>query len=265
MERREAMNSRQGLRVVVAANGAVPSEPLFRCLRQNRFVHIVGTTSSVEETRTFLGIHHVDLLFADVDLPVGGAFALVRDLGAGPKPDVIFTAYNDSHAIEAFRYQPLDFIVLPAGADRLDDAIVRALDQVLVRRLEQGDRSIQEMISRAKQGVQSVLRLMVKTAGRISFVRAEDIDWVEAERDYVRIHNAGKKHLLRQKISRLEQQLPKGRFLRIHRSTIVNIDRIKELQPHSFGEYSVILYDGTRLTMSRSFRDRVFERLSGTH
>ena len=255
------MNPRQDLGVVVAANRSVHGEQLFLCLRQNPFVNIVGTTFSVEETRAFLGIHHVDLLFADVDLPGGGGFALARGQVAGPKPDVIFTANDDSRAVEAFRYQPLDFIVHPAAADRVDDAITRELDKVLVRRLEQGDRSVQEMFFRAKQGVQSVLRLMVKTAGRISFVRAEDIDWVEADRDYVRIHNAGKKHLLREKISHLEQQLPKGRFLRIHRSTIVNIDRIKELQPLSFGEYSVILHDGTRLTMSRSFRDRVFERL----
>jgi two-component system, LytTR family, response regulator len=255
------MDSRQSLNVVIAATGGVPSESLHHCLRENRFVEIIGTTSSVEETRAFLGMHHVDLLFADVDLPGGGGFALVRSLVTGQRPDVIFTANDDSHAIEAFRYQPLDFVVYPAGADRIDDAIARALDQVLVRRLEEGDRSIQEMFSRAKHGVQSVLRLMVKTAGRISFVKAEDIDWVEAERDYVRIYNAGKKHLLREKISHLEQQLPQGRFLRIHRSTIVNIDRIKELQPLSFGEYSVILHDGTRLTMSRSFRDRVFERL----
>jgi two-component system, LytTR family, response regulator len=255
------MESPRGLDVVVATAGAVTGEPLLRCLRQNRFVDIVGTTSSMEETRAFLGLHRIDLLFVDVDLPGGGGFALVRALAPQSKPDVIFTANDDAQAIEAFRYQPLDFIVHPAAVDRVDDAVTRALDQALARRLEQGDRGIQEMFSRAKQGVQSVLRLMVKTAGRISFVRAEDIDWVEAERDYVRIYNAGKKHLLRQKISRLEQQLPQGRFLRIHRSTIVNIDRIKELQPLSFGEYSVILYDGTRLTMSRSFRDRVFERL----
>jgi two-component system LytT family response regulator len=105
------------------------------------------------------------------------------------------------------------------------------------------------------------LRLMVKTAGRINFLRTEEIDYIEADRDYVRIHNGGRKHLLREKISKLEQQLPGDRFLRIHRSTIVNIDRIKEMQPLCYGEYSVILHDGTRLTLSRSFRERVFSRL----
>ena len=135
------------------------------------------------------------------------------------------------------------------------------MDQLVVKELEQGDRSVQELLLRAKSEMKTGLRVMVKSAGRITFVKAEDIDWVEADRDYVRIYNGGKKHLVRERISHLEQQLPRGRFLRIHRSTIVNVDRIKELQPLTFGEYSVILHDGTRLTMSRSFRDRVFQRL----
>jgi two-component system LytT family response regulator len=102
---------------------------------------------------------------------------------------------------------------------------------------------------------------MVKSAGKICFLKAEEIDWVEAERDYVRIHNGARKHLLRSTISGMEQQLPAERFLRIHRSTIVNVDRIREMQPLSYGEYAVILHDGTRLTLSRSFRERVFDRL----
>jgi len=104
-------------------------------------------------------------------------------------------------------------------------------------------------------------RLLVKSNGRILLIRAEEVDWVEAQGDYVCLHVQGKKHLARQKISSLDQQLPSRMFLRIHRSTIVNLDRVKELQPLFYGEYAVILQDGTRLTMSRSFRERAFERL----
>ncbi|MGB2959754.1 MAG: LytTR family DNA-binding domain-containing protein [Bacteroidota bacterium] len=108
----------------------------------------------------------------------------------------------------------------------------------------------------------SASRLLVKSGGRISFLRSEDIDWIEAQGDYVRLHTTGKKHMMREKISRLESQLPDQRFVRIHRSTIVNIDRIKEMQPLSYGDYAVILLDGTRLTLSRSFRQQVFRRLT---
>jgi two-component system LytT family response regulator len=102
---------------------------------------------------------------------------------------------------------------------------------------------------------------MVKSSGKIFFLRAEEIDWIEADRDYVRIHNGLRKHHLRGTISGMEHQLPDERFVRIHRSTIVNVDRIREMQPLSYGEYAVILQDGTRLTLSRSFRERVFSRL----
>jgi len=104
-------------------------------------------------------------------------------------------------------------------------------------------------------------RLLVKSSGRILLIRADEVDWVEAQGDYVCLHVQGKKHLARQKISRLDRELPSHMFLRIHRSTIVNLDRIKELQPLFYGEYAVILQDGTRLTMSRSFRERAFQRL----
>lgn len=255
------MDFRGMLTVVVAAPASAPNETLLEQLRQNATIRNVYTTSSVEETEANLRIRRPDLLFIDVDLPGGGGFRLVERLQTSAQPSVIFTASSDSRAIEAFRYQPLDYLLYDGDPDRVNSALARASEQALTARLERGDSSLPDILQRARQGVQSVLRLMVKTAGRISFVKTDDIDWVEAERDYVRIHNAGRKHLLRRRISHLEQQLPRERFLRIHRSTIVNIDRIKELQPLSFGEYSVILYDGTRLTMSRSFRDRVLERL----
>lgn len=255
------MEPRGLLSILVAAPPLAPKDPLLGLLGQSAVVRAVHSTSSVEDTKAFLNGGRVDLLLVDVDLPGGGGFALIRSLKPETSPSVIFTACDDSMAIEAFRYQPLDFLLYSMDSDRLNEALASAVNRTLLAKLERGDRSMPDMLQRARKGVQSVLRLMVKTAGRISFVRAEDIDWVEAERDYVRIHNAGKKHLLRQRISHLEQQLPQERFLRIHRSTIVNIDRIKELQPLSFGEYSVILLDGTRLTMSRSFRERVFEKL----
>jgi two-component system, LytTR family, response regulator len=260
-ERREEMDVRGMLTAVVAASASAPTELLHEQIRQNPAIRYIFIAESVEETEEILRTRGADLLFVDLDLPGGGGFWLAERLHPSTKPSLIFTSTDDSRAVDAFRYQPIDYILYGSDPDRVSKALLRASERALASRLERGDRSLTDMLQRARKGVQTVLRLMVKTAGRISFVKTDDIDWVEAERDYVRIHNAGRKHLLRQRISHLEQQLPRERFLRIHRSTIVNIDRIKELQPLSFGEYSVILYDGTRLTMSRSFRDRVFERL----
>lgn len=106
-----------------------------------------------------------------------------------------------------------------------------------------------------------VERIVVKSGGKLTFLRSHDIDWAEAQGDYVCLHVQGKKHLIRERISRLEQRLPDRLFVRIHRSSIVNIDRIREMQPLFYGEYSVILVDGTRLTLSRSFKGKVLQKI----
>jgi len=121
--------------------------------------------------------------------------------------------------------------------------------------------TVETRSGRESQAATSRNRLLVKSNGKILFLRADEVDWVEAQGDYVCLHVQGKKHLAREKISNLDQQLPSHTFLRIHRSTIVNMDRVRELQPLFYGEYAVILQDGTRLTLSRSFRERVFQRL----
>ena len=104
-------------------------------------------------------------------------------------------------------------------------------------------------------------RIVVKSGGKLTFLRSNEIDWAEAQGDYVCLHVQGKKHLIRERISRLEQRLPEKLFVRIHRSSIVNIDRIREMQPLFYGEYSVLLIDGTRLTLSRSFKGRVLQKI----
>ena len=132
------------------------------------------------------------------------------------------------------------------------------------RRSASGPQGMRSLISSSEpsSAMSSLPRLLVKSGGRISFLRSEDIDWIEAQGDYVRLHTNGKKHMVRDRISRLETVLPVQRFIRIHRSTIVNIDRIREMQPLSYGDYAVLLLDGTRLTLSRSFRQHVFRRLT---
>jgi len=125
-------------------------------------------------------------------------------------------------------------------------------------------KKIQDMLDSTRVERSRVGRIMVRSGGRITFVRVDDVDWIEAQGDYICLHTQGKKHLIREKISDMETQLSSDNFLRIHRSTMVNVTRIREMQPLFHGEYAVVLQDGTRLTMSRSFRDRVFDRLTGT-
>lgn len=253
------MVQNRGVRVVIATGDEKQQQRIHRIVRSCAAAHIEGVSGSVREAEELIAFCHPDLLILDVDLPGGGGFRLLADIA--DRPIVIFTALSDRDALAAFQFHPLDYVLHPVDAQRLTEAVLRAADQCRRKRPDDGEGAVQEALQNALPAPPSSRRLMVKTAGRICFLKAEEIDWVEAERDYVRIHNGTRKHLLRSTISGMEQQLPAERFLRIHRSTIVNVDRIREMHPLSYGEYAVILHDGTRLTLSRSFRERVFDRL----
>jgi two-component system, LytTR family, response regulator len=274
------MNEARYLNVLVAVSDAGERDRIIQHLQKHPAARVLGGCGNADEITTAHRKTSLDILFLDMDLPPSGAFSFLRTWPGSDVPPVVFLAETDEHAIAAFQFHPLDYLLKPVSLDRLDEAIGRMAEQRHIKTGATGGNVVLEWVRnhaeaavpaiRAAMGtlhgntpvpVLPALRLMVKTAGRINFLRTEEIDYIEADRDYVRIHNGGRKHLLREKISRLEQQLPADRFLRIHRSTIVNIDRIKEMQPLCYGEYSVILHDGTRLTLSRSFRERVFSRL----
>jgi len=221
-------------------------------------VHLVAECSTAEETGRVLAGTSADLLILDTALPASGGFSFLRSLTPDRRPAVVFTATSEDHAVAAFQFHPIDYLMLPVDGERLVSALQRVRQQSFMENA--GIPDLGPSVAKSMPHAQPK-RLMVKTAGRICFLKADEIDWIEADRDYVRLYNGQRKHLLRSTISGMERQLQGERFIRIHRSTIVNVDRIREMQPLSYGEYAVILNDGTRLTLSRSFRERVFEHM----
>jgi two-component system LytT family response regulator len=187
-----------------------------------------------------------------------------QDPASGPGPFIIVLATNPALAVEAYQVRAADFLVKPIRRERFRDALARVTELVHQRRERESRRDLVRLLDQVMSSNKGVDRLMVKSGGKIAFVKCSEIDWIEAEGDYVKLHSLGKKHLIREKISELEKQLPSPCFIRIHRSSIVNVERIKELQPLFYGDYAVILTDGTRLTLSRSYRERFFQRLTTT-
>ncbi len=199
-----------------------------------------------------------DVVFLDVQMPRLNGLEVCEAICLTPtQPLIIFVTAYDEHALKAFELHAIDYLLKPFDRERFQMALKHARDQLrradglpAVRRLE-------ALLAELRSGVRKQERLVFKENGRVIFVRTESIDWIEADGNYVRLHAGSESHYVRATLAKLETQLPPANFMRISRSAVVNLERVKELQPLFYGDYVVILQNGSRLNMSRNYRDRV--------
>jgi two-component system LytT family response regulator len=244
----------------------VDDEPLARemireMLKDDPEAEVVGECVNGREAIEAIQEHNPDLIFLDVQMPEIGGFEVLEALKSVHVPHVIFVTAYDQYAVRAFEVHALDYLLKPFDRERFESAWRRAKLHILAARNGEMDQRILAILEELKAGSKYLERLVIKSGGRVFFLDTDDIDWIEAEGNYVSVHTGKKSHLLRETISSLEAQLDPKKFLRIHRSSIVKIDRIKELQPWFHGEYRVILLDGTQLTLSRNYRENLQEAL----
>ncbi|MCB1008409.1 MAG: response regulator transcription factor [Acidobacteria bacterium] len=252
----------EALRVMLVDDEPLARGKLRRLLADEAEVEIVGEAGSAEEAKEKLQELAPDLLFLDIQMPGQDGFALLESLPAHELPAVVFVTAYDEHAVRAFEVSALDYLLKPFDRERLELALERARE-ALARREGVGlDEQLRSMLQELRGEQPFLDRFVIRSVGRIVFVRAADVDWIEAAGNYVRLRIGKESHLLRETMSSLETRLDPRVFARIHRSTIVNIDRIKELNHIFHGDYSVQLKDGTRLTLSRGYREQ-FERIVG--
>lgn len=229
---------------------------------QPGFEVIGEATDGDQAVQAILG-QQPDLVFLDVQMPRRTGFDVIREVGPDRMPAVVFVTAYDQWAIKAFDVHAVDYLLKPFDRDRFEGAVDRVrktLDAqeggALKTQLMQLVRDLQPAAA-VKQD-----RLVVKSGGRLFFLRADEIDWIEAAGNYVRVHVGKDAHLLRETMNTIEGRLDQKMFLRIHRSRIVNMERVKELHPWFNGDYAVILRDGTKLMLSRGYRDKLQERLA---
>ena len=202
-----------------------------------------------------------DLVFLDVQMPGANGFEVVSALGEEELPLFVFVTAFDKYALKAFDVHALDYLLKPFDRDRFLQALARARQQL--ERPSNGDlRSrLLALVRDLEPAPQRLERFVIKSGGRVFFVRADEIDWIEAAGNYVKLHVGTETHLLRETMNAVEAQLPRETFYRIHRCHIVNIERVKELQPWFNGEYVVFLRTGARLTLSRGYREKLQDRI----
>jgi len=243
----------------------VDDEPLARkrihdLLREDREIEIVGECCSGSQALEMLEREKPDLLFLDVQMPEVDGFELLEAM-EGICPAVIFVTAYDKYALRAFDAQAVDYLLKPFNENRFQQAVQRAKERI--RKAEGGQMSTEllSLLKDVQSGRKPAERLVIKSGGRVLFLKAGEIDYIEAAGNYLNLYVGKETHLIRETMQSLEARLDPERFLRIHRSTIVNLERIKELQPWFGGEYVVILRDGRKLTLSRTYRARVQQLL----
>jgi two-component system LytT family response regulator len=211
---------------------------------------LVGECGDGEAAMAALRERPCDLVFLDVQMPGMDGLEVARRLASASGPAVIFVTAYDCYALPAFEVHAVDYLLKPFDRLRFRKALAWA--RVAIRR-DQGETPAL-IPSELREEKKPLERVTIKTAGRVFFLKTQDIDWVEAAGNYLRLHVGADLHLLRETMNNLESRLDPECFWRIHRSTLVNVDRIRELQPLFHGDYVVLLHDGTELSLSRTYR-----------
>jgi len=218
---------------------------------------IVGECGDGHEAVQAIEHHQPDLVFLDIQMPELDGFGVLAALKTPRMPEVIFvTAYNQ-HAVRAFEVHALDYLLKPFDRERFQTTLGRARTRLAHARSGDLNQKLTALLAEMRPEPKTTDRLAIKTAGKVLFVKTPDIDWIEAADNYVNLHVGAESHLLRETMGALEARLDPSQFLRISRSTIVNLERVKELQPMFHGDYTVILRNGTRLSLSRNYRDKL--------
>jgi two-component system, LytTR family, response regulator len=249
------------VRVLVADDEPLARERLRTLLSREEWLELIAECPNGIDAIDAIGRLQPDLVFLDVQMPGATGFEVIEAVGPERMPLVVFVTAFDHYALRAFDVHALDYLLKPFDRDRFQQALGRARQQLERRPNGDLERRLLELVQDLKPAAQRLERFVIRSGGRVFFVRADEIDWIEAAGNYVKLHVGAEAHLFRETMNALELQLDADTFYRIHRSHIVNIERVKELQPWFNGEYVVFLRNGTRLTLSRGYREKLQTRI----
>lgn len=220
-------------------------------------VEIAGECGNGYEAVRAIKTKKPDLIFLDVQMPELDGFAVLERLRAEEMPALVFVTAFDRYALRAFEEHALDYLLKPFDQERFSRTLQHAKLRIAERRSAQQE-GIAQLLAAAKRP--SLDRITVKHSGRMLLLRGEDIEWIEAEDNYVLIHSGKDSYLLRQTLTEMEAKLDPERFIRVHRGAILNIEALKEFQPSFNGGYQLELKSGGKLSLSRSYNAKFFER-----
>ncbi|HEX5875446.1 MAG TPA: LytTR family DNA-binding domain-containing protein [Pyrinomonadaceae bacterium] len=249
----------------------IDDEPLARrnlrlLLEKDPQIEILEECRNGREAVKAINTLSPDLIFLDIQMPEMDGFDVLARVGPEQIQAIIFVTAFDQYALKAFDVHALDYLLKPFDDDRFFHALERAKSQIEAREIDRLSKRLLALLEQ-REGERNaskqdyLTRLMIKISGRVVLLKVEEIDFIEADGNYAKLHVGRKAHLLRERMHDLETRLDPAKFVRIHRSVIVNLDRIKEMHPHFNGDYVVVLEDGRQLKLSRSRRENLEDRL----
>jgi len=249
------------IRVLLSDDEALARERLRSLLDNEPDLEIVAECDDGKSAIATIKREKPDLVFLDIQMPEVDGFGVVSALRDQPMPLTIFVTAYDRYAMKAFEVHALDYLLKPVSKERLAEALGHARKQLQHPSEGTFQRRVLDMLGELDSRQNAPQRIVIKADGEIVCLKPAEIDWAESAGNYVCLHVGAATHILRETITSLEGRLGHHQFLRVHRSTLVNVDRIKTLRPSLYGDYSILLRDGTKLTLSRGFRETVLKRL----
>ena len=249
------------IRVLVVDDETPARQRLLDLLRQDSQVGQVLEAENGTAAVAMIKLERPDIVFLDVQMPELDGLGVIDALGTAHMPFTIFVTAYDEHAIRAFEANALDYLLKPFSDERFEAAMARVKSRLDERGMREFGRRVVELVSREATPQPWLDRLVVKSAGTTRFIRVADIDWIESAGVYVSLHIAAKELLYRAALHDLARRLDPMRFVRIHRSAIVNIESVSHLEPISHGEFEVVLKNGSRSRISRTYRAQLEKRL----
>lgn len=249
------------IRTLIVDDEALGRERVRTLLARDDEIEVVGECGDGKKAVAAIEKLKPDLVFLDVQMPEVDGFGVLEAISGAPMPAIVFVTAFDKYAVQAFEVHALDYLLKSFDRERFEATLKRA--KQAIRRSRDGalNERLTGLIEDLEARKERPTRLVLRTAGRITFLRVDEIDWIEAADNYVRVHVGKEAHLMRETLQSVEKRLDPGKFLRVHRSHLVNLERIRELRPIFHGDYLVKLVNGTELTLSRNYREKLLEPL----
>jgi len=260
------------IRVLVVDDEPLAREGVLAMIQNDSELDVLGVATDGQLALQMIRAQRPDLVFLDVQMPKRDGFAVLAELKAEERPAIIFVTAYDQYAIRAFEICAIDYLLKPFRDARFAAALARA--KAGIRQTREGDvgRRMEQLLEHMRAtlgsrpersseadsaGGEAADRVVLKSGSDLHFVRTADIVWVESQADFIKVHTTGAAQLVRETLQNFEQRVPADRFLRIHRSSLVNVDHVKKVTPALYGDYTVLMTDGTVLRLSRKNRAKL--------